>query len=551
MRREMGECREMTSTAATHEPDLRSTGRGWTASLSVFFLTFVAFLLLRSHDLSAVDGAIRAFDVYRHPRLILHPNSHMLYPVFVLWWKQALELVGFRTGDPLEFIRLVQAMNALFAAGCAAALAGIVRSLTSSTRIAIGAGLAWAFSHAVLLHATNSAEPMSGMFFSTAAFALAVRAERRSSQWLLVPVGLSLAVAMGSYQSTVFLGLACGLLTFLWPGRRVADGSKRATELTGSFVVGLVGVFGGAYWLRGARSVHEMWQLFTTVEAGQVYGAFKLSKLVNVVPGYVDAFVVALPHNYGGLRWLVGRHDFWIAWFAVCALAVFGISFVLVWKARGEPRSAVRRAVCLSAAGSLLLGILVLCYWEPTYDKLWLQPLWIVCLMGGLSWPIGMAGRVRTISWMAIGVLVLAGGVNLAAARRASVGRWPNVEEARRVSAFVKPGDLVVVDWSTVGMLYRQIWAGDELSYDFVSEVGVDRDRGVTEMNRRVEETLSRGGSVYFLGLLDLDPQAWDGFLRARCGVPYGTLEKYRRGTTAVARFQGADRTVTLWRYVP
>ena len=134
-------------------------------SVAVFAIATFAFLLLRSHNLTAVDGPIRAFDIYREPHLKFHSSSHMLSPVYVLAWTQAIAKLGVSLADPKDFIRAVQAMNATLAAGCCAILFALVRSLTGSRKLGIAAALSWSLSNAVLLHATNAAEPMPGLFF--------------------------------------------------------------------------------------------------------------------------------------------------------------------------------------------------------------------------------------------------------------------------------------------------------------------------------------------------------------------------------------------------
>ena len=128
-------------------------------------------------------------------------------------------------------------MNAALAAGCCAVLFALVRSLTDSLKLGIVAALSWSLSNAVLLHATNAAEPMSGLFFSVCAFAIVIVSVRRGRSSLMIPAGLLLALAMASYQSMVFIGVSCGLVALLWPVRgceRGIGGSLRRTGLAGT-----------------------------------------------------------------------------------------------------------------------------------------------------------------------------------------------------------------------------------------------------------------------------------------------------------------------------
>jgi hypothetical protein len=83
----------------------------------VFTVAATAYLLLRSHNIVAVDGAIRAFLVYQKP-LTVTLDTHMLYRVWVWLWIKGLAMLGCHPAGPLEYWRAVQGMHGVAAAGC-------------------------------------------------------------------------------------------------------------------------------------------------------------------------------------------------------------------------------------------------------------------------------------------------------------------------------------------------------------------------------------------------------------------------------------------------
>lgn len=80
---------------------------------SVIFLVAASlYISLRSSNYLAVDGALRAINVYRLERPTLNGNEHLLYPVDIFIWTKLLNALGFEAHSPLEFLALAQSMNA-------------------------------------------------------------------------------------------------------------------------------------------------------------------------------------------------------------------------------------------------------------------------------------------------------------------------------------------------------------------------------------------------------------------------------------------------------
>ena len=502
-------------------------------SLAVFVVSAATYLLLRSHDMMAVDGAIRAFMVYRKP-LEITVNPHMFYQLWVWLWSHAF---GLNSRGPQEYFRAVQAMNCVAAALCATVLFRLIYRFTSSGRVAIIGTMAWAFAHVVVLHATNAAEPMSGLLWSVAALALTLNGLRRDRYWPLALAGLMLAIAMASYRSMVFMGLACGLVALLWPASGVREAVGRATVLSAAFLACVLVIFGIVAWREGARSVHAATQMLTQVDAEGVYLGITPTKIVNSVVGYANAFVCAVPTDYAGLRAL--RSHVWRAWLVVSVLVVVGASVFLLRKVILE-RDRERLALYAGCGAAFLLGILLLWSWDPIYHKLWLQPLWLVVLMGSVA-----STNLHHRTPLAALVFMFV-AVNIAISAKAARGPWPGVDEAQRVSSIVGANDLVVGGWSSVAVIFRNVYASGSQSLDFPFEASTTGKHSLETLRSRIEHTKSAGGRVYFLDLFDQNAAAWNAFLGDRCGVPYESVADYRAKSVPVGYFASNGTTITL-----
>lgn len=538
------------SAGLSHELPCAPPRRTWVEILVIFIGALLTFVFLRSHDLTAVDGAVHAFDIFREPRLQFHSSSHMLHPVWVLAWTRAASGLGLSLADPKQFIRVVQVMNSALAAGCCAVLFALVRSL-GSQKLGIVAALSWSFSHAVLLHATNAAEPMSGLFFSVCAFAIVIVSVRRGSSGLMIPAGFLLALAMASYQSMVFMGMSCGLVALLWPvnshERGIGCGLRRTGLLVTSFLVGLVLIYCVCYRLQGVRSVGEARGMFVTVNSMEAYGCFSFSKLVNIPVGLANSIVVAIPREYKGIRWLLATQGSWILRTAISLpIVLLTVAWGLCRKRCNSDPDWLRPFV-IACCGTLGLGLLLLLYWDPLYDKLWLQPLWVLSLLVFTT-----AAVVESPSRVAKGLLTVlivgCGAINLQQAVNSARGIWPNLDEAARVHATIRPQDFAITEWSSVAMLYRHIWAGDAGSFDFPANTCGRGAAGLRDMETQIAKARARGGEIYFLGTLDLERPAWDSFLGKRCGVPYESLDAYRAQARTVATFRSGGITITMRR---
>src|SRR5260370_31863115 len=110
--------------------------------------------------------------------------------------------------------------------------------------LCVGAGLG--FAKAFLLHATNSAEPMVGIFWSFLAICLAALSFKTDRKWPIIASGFLFVLAMATYQSTIFLAPAAMVL--IWYGQSLEQGQSffsgpRVALLSQFALGGLAGCF--------------------------------------------------------------------------------------------------------------------------------------------------------------------------------------------------------------------------------------------------------------------------------------------------------------------
>ena len=185
----------------------------------VAFAFAIFFLLLRTRQYLDVDGALRSLAVFYRPSQHFHGNNHMLYPFWIWVWTRAAALVGWKALDWLEFLRQCQAMNAVCAAVAIGMLFTVLETIAGS-RFALLGSLQFGLSTAVVLHATNSAEPVTGLMFALSSLGVLFHALRSGNKIALFLVGILLTLALASYQAMGLVMPAVAFACLCWPGTR-------------------------------------------------------------------------------------------------------------------------------------------------------------------------------------------------------------------------------------------------------------------------------------------------------------------------------------------
>ncbi len=536
-----------------------TAAQGWRSSpyfaaFFVFLFFALLFLALRTQQYLDVDGAIRSLEVYRHPQLFFHGNNHLLYPANIFLWTHALAWLGFKTRTPFEFIAITQAMNSIASAACLAILYVLVWIATSSVRLALVVVFAYGLSRAFLLHATNSAEPVVGLFYSTLGMLVVVESLRRNWTWLLVLGGAFFGLAMATYQSMVLIGPLGLLLCLRWPSTREQVPSltillRRVCSISFGVLAAIVNLFAWAYWNSGTTTVPQMIDRFFALEGGKgVYAYFSVPKLVNPPFGLISALLPALPPDYAGISSLLReRHNIlWITSAGIALVCIWGIVWLVTGPVIAQWRNIDRSRALLILA--LLVSVVILTapliYYDPLYNKLWLQPLGLILFLLAVLYHTSSSGiRRRAVTIVALNFIALEGTCNLAWAIQAHRRPTEGVAEARVIADIVKPSDLIVLNFDELSTLYSTLWGSPQNSLLLPASTLAQAS---SRIDQQIREAGATGGSIYFLSVLDMPEEAWMHFLGNRVGIPYKSFDLFRREASIVEVFKIDNTPITL-----
>jgi hypothetical protein len=569
---------EMTgepASAAMKKDHGAATPLSWQVA-AVFLIASAAFVLLRSSDYFAVDGALRALEIFQKHKPFLHPNNHLLYPINVYVWSGLLSALRIRAQGPLGFLAIAQAMNAVAAAACVAILYGIAYRLTKRASVAALVAGGWGVSRAVLAHATNSAEPMVGVLWSAAALALLLYGISRNRRWPVAGAGLLLGLALATYQTMVLLCVPMLFLLCRYPAARGAQGPESNDSsqtfwpllksrlpdvgfFLASFAASIPMIYGTAYYLSGTKKLPEMVARFVQVDAAQVYGGASVMKLLTVLPGLTYALFPCLPQHCGFQCLAAPEHRIWIpiAAIAILTVAMAFIAIIVLTRKIWPQITAHERLAATTCGVGLIATIIPSVIWMPAYDKFWLQPLAClflgagVVLFGAWSLPDRQRVGVRLLPWLACVFVAVLWATNLAVAWTAARQVPPSFAEAQEVARLTGTGDLVVGDWNDVFLVYSNMWASRATGFNLPTQALQGAAISASRLRDAVQHTQQAGGKVFFLGVLDLSEKEWKPFLGDRLKLPYSALGQYRGCAQIVASFADNDRQITLQQYLP
>lgn len=532
--------------------------------LLIFLFFSALFILLRSKDPLAVDGAFRCFDVFRQPQLSFTKNNHALYPANVFIWTRIARFVGFNITSAQKFLSVVELMNCLAAAGCLALFFQLSYLATLSNKVALGVTFAFGFTRAFLIHATNASEPMVGVFWSFLGVYLAARCFKTHSRWPAFFSGLCFALAITTYQSTVLFGPIAALI--LWAAARprtpsdtngLSEKLRNVSIFGAGALIGCLFIYGCIVHFRihsGAAGPTTAWTISGLLKDPDTRAFFGLSsgKILNLPLGFLRNCYPVLA-SFAGLRGFLGGSVLSVSFIflllvAFAALAVFCVvRNAKLWKLC---ESRTRFAILCGVVG-LAFTAIPLFLWDPHYDKLWIQPLACVVFLLGMSFQ-AISSRLSHPFFFARAlpaVLLIGLLSNLVPVGRSHTASITEMREAQRLSTLISRGDLLVGDWDGVFDLYHSAWLPANTQFiSFPTDANLYGPQVIARLQQSVNTTLSAGHRVFFLGLLDASKQSWDSFLGARCGISYSSIASYRAHAAPYASFDTRYGAVKLKR---
>jgi hypothetical protein len=493
-------------------------------------------ILLVSNQYTAVDRAMRCLAVYWHRGPYLGSNNHLLYPVSIWLWSWLAGEAGVSAHSAAAFLHLAQALNAICAGGSVAAVYVLVRRFTADWKSPLLAALVYALSWTLLVHATSASEPMLGLFASLIALLLTIAGLDGGRLAPLFASGISLAFGLANYESMFLIAPLAYFLCLGWPLRSHTSDREhwlfqRVLRLLANLlgtVVGIVVIYGVAYYSNGITTAPGMLVAFFSL-GGQpeVYSGFGASKLANLPVGLAGNVVGILPRDYRGMRWLVRTHNIvsGAAAVGICSL-IAGALIILVRSATGLWGS--RRAIlaAMVCGAGLLFSLFPLLYWDPMYSKLWLQPLALLAVSGGV-----LAGQVnrdagRCCAGLAMLLIVLESAVNLPQVVSAHVRPTRCLDDASIANDLIRPSDKVVTDFDSVSSLWMGLYDRDpSRTLLFPAKPASVSLATLSRWTRQCERS---GCRIVFVALLDQPPEVWEAFLGDRLKVHHDALRRYR-----------------------
>jgi hypothetical protein len=535
----------MTEPAPPETVDKRHPWRA--AMLALGFAVF--FLLLRSQQYTAVDGPLRSLTVFHDPTQRFHGNNHLLYPFWIWLWTRTAALVGLTAHDWLAFIRQCQAMNAV----CAAAAIGMLFSVLEAiagTRFALLGSLQFGLSTAVVLHATNAAEPVTGLFFALSALGVLIPALRAESKIGLFLVGILLTLALASYQSMALVAPMVAFACVCWPGTRWRLAVTRLVFVGAGGLLSVITIYGLAYSSLGIPP-KRMLARFVALEGGQVYGGFRLSNLVNVPFGLIRNLFFAVPSNYAGIRSLF-RDPHAASWISLDAVSLILLAAFACLVGAGiisaVRRSSVSKPLLWSAILVSALAVsFPLFYWDPKYDKLWLLPLAAIAIAVAFAFRFGdLSGIQRKFLTSGLVLLLIAeAAVNIPLTVQAHRHETAHLDDARDLAALVNSGDSVVVDFDDVSSLWAAIFGYG------INKINLPASTHSEAVEWLGKAETTKTGTLLFVGILDQDRSNWDGFLGRATGLSYADFDCYRQKSVILRRYSLPEGSVTVRQLQP
>jgi hypothetical protein len=521
----------------------------------VFLVCVCVFILLRSRDFVAVDGAVRCLEVFHRRELFFHANNHLLYPAAIFLWHHLLGLSGYQATTPVAYLAASQLLNAFAAAGCCAIVFRLGTLMTGSWRLALVGTALLAGSRAFLLHATNSAEPMLGLLWSLlATFVLALPPGREGLRAPLA-AGALVALAMATYQSMAFILPA--VLALSWVGSASKSTAfARLAGVIGGMLCTVAVTYGWSYTEQGIPGLAaKLARFFVIADGNGAFGGISLRNVLLLPLGLTTSLVAALPDHFSGIRSLVAAGA-WAVGFALSVAVVATLAVVVAawkaWQARALGAAGQHRLVVALIVGLVSTTVPPL-VWDPLYEKLWLQPLVCVSLLLPVALATKSSTRMKRASWVAVMGVMAISASNLVAAIEAHREPTPYLGEAERVAALTRPGDLVVHEWDAISVLFGTIWGWDQKRhrFDFPTYAVELGPRARQALDEAVAATLRRQGRVFFLGVVDQPPEQWRVFLGGRAGVQFSELAPYRRSLRRLATFRYRAGHVHLYEWSP
>jgi hypothetical protein len=516
------------------------TPRPWLIYCGIGFLVTLVYLAFPTQQYSG-DGMRWYAMISGTAPLELGGTNHLLYPPLArLYFGLAHDGLGL----PVSFA-LAQSLNAWFGGAGIAVYAFILFKLTKRWSLTFSGAAALALSMAYSVHAADMTEPMPSIFLSILGLACAISyvtaAEPR--RWRIIGASISIGLAATIYQSNLFtlVGvMAIFALCDTAQSWRVRAGNVVVCGVVSGIVA--LGLYIAAFLSSGqahALTDAVAQSLITENEHTRgIYAELSLRRVGILFFGLGGAFL--------GLRGIPSENTFLANGLTADALWSIGVVGWTLLAVMLICSPYLFRRLRLAQADrnfvvALLIGLapmlLMLIYWGARYSKLWIMPLvYLLALLSILvkssAGQSRLASRLVQWSWIGlVGPVIIFGLVFNLPSEHARPN--PGMQDTLDIAARVSPRDLIISDWG--GAPYPLPSPVQTVSLvDFAFDANLDAGQIQGRLQHAIEDTLQRGGHVYFYGMLDLNAIEWRDLFEQRLKLPYSLLDDYRKQAVAV-----------------
>ena len=207
-----------------------------------------------------------------------------------------------------------------------------------------------------------------------------------------------------------------------------------------------------------------------------------------------------------------------------------------------------QRLILGCCAVALVFDTFALIFWDPLYDKLWLQPLAVVLLASSIilaAWYRCSKQPLMLVpDALLIALVVTTGFLHALEASRSST---PCLDAARQLAGTMRSSDLLAAEWDPVSLLYSSFWGNGAKRFDVPASATGNGPKTIAILDDEISRIRASGDRVYFLGVLDMPEASWKSYLGDRCHLPYHSLDAIRRCAKPVEKLRCNKGDEVLW----
>jgi hypothetical protein len=467
-------------------------------------------------------------EVYRahYDRVVVH--NHFLFGLTIRAAFALQRALGI-SGDAIIAIQAVNAISAAIAGGLFFLL---VLRLGVPIGISLAVAVGVCLSPVYLIAATNVTEVALALPFFLGTLLVLADHEFLGRRAVLAGTLVGLAAITYLLAGSLVPCIAIAIIA-----SRCSSGSTIRTLFLflSVFTLVFLGIWVVVLYLSGVHSPTSLAIAILKFPQQGTYGGFKLGSVVATPIGLTQAFFPILPDDFRGLRSLYHQTPI-VALFAgilsliICTFLVRAIYLL--------SKGGISRNVAIFSSVLTFLLVEAVCLWfDPYYSKLQIFALILFWLTVAVGFTNSQAGRVHRWFLLLLVTAVAAGGVRVLSANIQP--SQPN-KNAQQLHAIVGEGVLITGWSSDVAHLWLYSNGDNVIPLpDFALARNLQPSRVESDLKAIIEKATADGTNVYFYALFEADDaeltNAYDIRFRLRGFASY--LRSLQQDARPVGRF--------------